>query len=78
MDNGVLDEFRARADKAGIGEQTMMNDALRQITVRSRPASDGEDFAPSLAPRDTRVFARFNRRTHGKARQERRAPVMGI
>lgn len=29
IDNTVLDEFRARAVKAGTGYQTMMNDALR-------------------------------------------------
>ena len=29
IDNAVLDEFRARADKAGTGYQTMMNEALR-------------------------------------------------
>lgn len=30
IDNSVLDEFRARAEKSGTGYQTMMNDALRQ------------------------------------------------
>jgi len=30
IDNAVLDEFRARAEKAGTGYQTMMNDALRR------------------------------------------------
>jgi uncharacterized protein (DUF4415 family) len=30
IDNAVLDEFRARAEKAGSGYQTMMNDALRR------------------------------------------------
>lgn len=30
IDNAVLDEFRARAEKAGTGYQTMMNDALRK------------------------------------------------
>ena len=30
IDNAVLDQFRARADKAGNGYQTMMNDALRK------------------------------------------------
>jgi hypothetical protein len=30
IDNSVLDEFRARAEKAGTGYQTMMNDALRK------------------------------------------------
>ena len=31
IDNAVLDEFRARADRAGTGYQTMMNDALREF-----------------------------------------------
>lgn len=30
IDNSVLDEFRVRADKAGTGYQTMMNEALRK------------------------------------------------
>jgi hypothetical protein len=29
IDNATLEEFRARADKAGTGYQTMMNEALR-------------------------------------------------
>ncbi|HUP96259.1 MAG TPA: BrnA antitoxin family protein [Burkholderiales bacterium] len=29
IDNAILDEFRARAEKAGTGYQTMMNEALR-------------------------------------------------
>lgn len=29
IDNTVLDEFRARAESAGTGYQTMMNEALR-------------------------------------------------
>ncbi len=29
IDNAILEEFRARAMKAGIGYQTMMNEALR-------------------------------------------------
>ena len=31
IDNEVLQEFRARADKAGTGYQTMMNEALRKF-----------------------------------------------
>ncbi len=31
IDNAVLDAFRARAEKAGTGYQTMMNEALRQF-----------------------------------------------
>ena len=30
IDNDLLEEFRARADSAGYGYQTMMNEALRQ------------------------------------------------
>jgi len=29
IDNAVLDEFRSRAEKAGAGYQTMMNEALK-------------------------------------------------
>lgn len=35
IDDVVLDEFRARAEKSGIGYQTMMNDALRKCLVGS-------------------------------------------
>ena len=35
IDNAVLDEFRARAERAGTGYQTMMNDALRRYLSES-------------------------------------------
>ena len=35
IDNSVLAEFRARAEKAGSGYQTMMNDALRMYLAQS-------------------------------------------
>jgi hypothetical protein len=35
IDNAVLDEFRARAERAGIGYQTMMNEALKALMSRS-------------------------------------------
>ena len=35
IDNAVLDAFRARAEKAGTGYQTMMNEALRQYLSRT-------------------------------------------
>ena len=35
IDDAVLDEFRARAERAGIGYQTMMNDALRTYLAES-------------------------------------------
>ena len=35
IDNDVLEAFRARAERAGIGYQTMMNDALRRFLAES-------------------------------------------
>lgn len=35
IDNAVLDEFRARAERAGTGYQTMMNEALRAFLSKS-------------------------------------------
>lgn len=35
IDNAILAEFRARADKAGTGYQTMMNEALRQYLAQA-------------------------------------------
>ncbi|MGH9361940.1 MAG: BrnA antitoxin family protein [Thermoanaerobaculia bacterium] len=35
IDNAVLDEFRARAQQAGTGYQTMMNEALKGYLSRA-------------------------------------------
>lgn len=35
IDNAVLDEFRRRAEGAGTGYQTMMNDALRNYLAET-------------------------------------------
>jgi hypothetical protein len=41
IDNGVLDEFRARAQKLGTGYQTMMNEALRKyLSETDRPITE--------------------------------------
>lgn len=41
IDNAVLDEFRALADKAGTGYQTMMNDALRKyLSQTDQPVTE--------------------------------------
>jgi len=37
IDNAVLDEFRARAERAGTGYQTMMNEALKASLGGSEP-----------------------------------------
>lgn len=41
IDNAILAEFRARADKAGTGYQTMMNEALRSyLSQEQRPITE--------------------------------------
>jgi hypothetical protein len=42
IDDAVLEEFRARADNAGSGYQTMMNDALRAYLTETpdRPLTE--------------------------------------
>ena len=41
IDNSVLAEFRARAEKAGGGYQTMMNEALRvYLTQADQPVTE--------------------------------------
>ena len=35
IDNSVLESFRSRAEKAGTGYQTLMNDALRQYALET-------------------------------------------
>ena len=41
IDNAVLDGFRARADKAGTGYQTMMNEALRNyLSEADQPVTE--------------------------------------
>jgi len=42
IDNAVLAEFRARAEKAGTGYQTMMNEALRAyVSQVDQPVTEG-------------------------------------
>ena len=40
IDNDVLDEFRNRADAAGCGYQTMINEVLRQHVEKSSKPVD--------------------------------------
>jgi len=60
IDNAVLDAFRSRAEKAGTGYQTMMNDALRQYLGEiDRPVTEKRlrqilrEEIPSTRPRSS-------------------------
>lgn len=37
IDNAILEAFRARAEKAGMGYQTMINDVLKQFLTETEP-----------------------------------------
>jgi uncharacterized protein (DUF4415 family) len=57
IDDAVLDEFRARADEAGTGYQTMMNEALKTYLASGTDtpvtkASCVASFAKNCRPRD--------------------------
>lgn len=66
IDNAILDEFRARAEKAGIGYQTLMNDALRKhLSEAAQPVTEQvlrnvlrEEMPEYLARARTRTRAR--------------------
>lgn len=66
IDNAVLDEFRARAEKAGTGYQTMMNEALRRcLSEAEQPVTEKvlrhvlreeiPEYLRGLTPRSTRT-----------------------
>ena len=66
IDNAVLDAFRTRADKAGTGYQTMMNEALRQyLAETAQPITEKmlrqvlrqeiPEYLRSSTPRSTRT-----------------------
>ena len=40
LDNDILEEFRKRADKAGIGYQTMINQVLREFLGKKKTPVD--------------------------------------
>ena len=40
FDTDILDDFRSRADKAGYGYQTMINEALREYLAKSGKSLD--------------------------------------
>jgi hypothetical protein len=70
IDNAVLDEFRARAQRAGTGYQTMMNDALRAFLGKSdQPVTEAvlRQVIREELPRVSRLAARST----GRARKPR-------
>jgi hypothetical protein len=70
IDNAVLDAFRSRAERAGTGYQTMMNEVLRASLSRSeRPVTETvlRQVIREELPEVSRVIARSGGR--GKKRR---------
>ena len=71
IDNAILDEFRARAEKAGAGYQTMMNDALRKYVAEAdEPIT--EKTLRQVLRQELPEYLRSAASTPTKARKSRR------
>jgi uncharacterized protein (DUF4415 family) len=55
LDNDIVEEFRERADAAGRGYQTMINEALRDFLGKSRRPVDAETLRRILRQELKRV-----------------------
>ena len=69
IDNAVLDEFRARAERVGTGYQTMMNEALKAFLSKSeQPVTEAvlrqviREELPGASPLTTRSSSRGKKR----------------
>lgn len=71
IDNAVLEAFRARAEAAGTGYQTMMNDALKQYLADSdRPLTESRlraILSEVMPPATEGLTARSTRTTRKRA-----------
>lgn len=66
IDNMVIEEFRARAEKAGTGYQTMINDALKAYLAGSTEGLVTESILRRVIreelPKSSRLTIRSSRR----------------
>ena len=75
IDNVILDEFRARAEKAGTGYQTMMNEALRRYLAEGGHPVTEQVLRNVLRQEMPEYLAGVGKRSTGKnaAKAPRRA-----
>src|SRR5574337_166153 len=72
IDNAVLDEFRARAERAGTGYQTMMNEALKAfLSKREQPVT--ETVLRQVIREELPVVSRLATRASGRGKKSRAA-----
>ena len=71
LDNAVLEEFRSRAEAAGAGYQTLINDALKlHLSAEDRPLTEKRLRAilEEVLPAEDAGLTGRSRRTRAKAR----------
>ncbi len=72
IDNAVLDEFRARAEGAGTGYQTMMNEALKAFLSKSeQPVT--EEVLRQVIREELPEVSRVTTRSSGRGKKRRAA-----
>ena len=74
IDNTVLDEFRARAERVGTGYQTMMNDALKAYLSQAE-APVTESVLRRVIREEVVDKGRPRERSSGRADKRRPASV---
>jgi hypothetical protein len=72
IDDAVLDEFRSRADKAGSGYQTMMNDALKAFLVETDQQPLTEATLRRVIREELPKKSRLTKRSSGRSQGSRR------
>ncbi|MCI0558599.1 MAG: BrnA antitoxin family protein [Nitrososphaera sp.] len=71
IDDAVLNEFRARAERTGAGYQTMMNEALRAfLEKKERPVTAA--VLRQIIREELPEVSRLARRSTGRAKTTRR------
>ena len=68
IDDGVLEAFRARAEQAGSGYQTMMNDALKAYLTETEDRPVTESVLRRVIREELPRTSRSGRRTSGSAK----------
>lgn len=68
IDDAVLEEFRSRAEKAGTGYQTMMNDALKAYLAETDERPLTESILRRVIREELPRRARLTKRPSGRSK----------
>jgi BrnA antitoxin of type II toxin-antitoxin system len=71
IDDSILDEFRSRAERAGTGYQTMMNEALKAFLDKSEQPVTAA-ILRQIIREELPEKSRLTRRSTGRAKTARR------